>query len=51
MKILFVRHGDPDYELDSLTQKGDVSHLYVADEPPAFAARFCECYTNEDERH
>lgn len=30
---------------------GDVSHLYAADEPPAFAARFCECFTNEDERH
>lgn len=30
---------------------GDVSHLYAGDEPPAFAARFCECYTNEDERH
>ncbi len=30
---------------------GDISHLYAGDEPPAFAARFCECYTNEDERH
>lgn len=30
---------------------GDISHLYVANEPPAFAARFCECFTNEDERH
>ena len=30
---------------------GDISHLYVADQPPAFAARFCECYTNEDQRH
>ncbi len=30
---------------------GDISHLYVADEPPAFAARFCECYSNSDERH
>lgn len=30
---------------------GDISHLYVKDEPPAFAARFCECYDNEDERH
>ncbi|MBQ3817063.1 MAG: histidine phosphatase family protein [Clostridia bacterium] len=30
---------------------GDLSHLYVADEPPSFAARFCELYTNEDERH
>lgn len=30
---------------------GDVSHLYVHDEPPAFAARFCEMYSNTDERH
>lgn len=29
---------------------GDVSHLYVKGEPPAFAARFCECYRNEGER-
>lgn len=30
---------------------GDISHLYVKDEAPAFAARFCECYENEEERH
>lgn len=30
---------------------GDISHLYVAGEEPAFAARFCECYENMDERH
>lgn len=30
---------------------GDISHLYANQEPPAFAARFCECYANEDERH
>ncbi len=30
---------------------GDISHLYANDEPPAFAARFCECYDNIDERH
>ncbi|MBR6476166.1 MAG: histidine phosphatase family protein, partial [Lachnospiraceae bacterium] len=30
---------------------GDTSHLYVADEPPAFSGRFCECFTNENERH
>lgn len=30
---------------------GDISHLYVAKEPPAFAARFCECYENQEERH
>lgn len=29
---------------------GDISHLYVHDEEPAFAARFCECFDNEDER-
>ena len=30
---------------------GDTSHLYAAGEEPAFAARFCECYDNTDERH
>ncbi len=30
---------------------GDLSHLYAADEPPAFAARFCETYESFDERH
>lgn len=30
---------------------GETSHLYVAGEKPSFAARFCECYSNEDERH
>lgn len=30
---------------------GDISHLYAGNEPPAFAARFCECYKNKDERH
>lgn len=30
---------------------GDLSHLYAADEPASFAARFCEVYSNFDERH
>lgn len=30
---------------------GDVSHLYAKGVEPAFAARFCECYDNKDERH
>ncbi len=30
---------------------GDISHLYCADEPPAFAARFCETYDTTEERH
>ena len=29
---------------------GDTSHLYIADEPPSFSARFCECFT-DDPRH
>lgn len=31
-------------------QFGDISHLYAAGEEPSFAARFCECYT-DDTRH
>ena len=30
---------------------GDTSHLYVGNEPPAFSGRFCECFTNENDRH
>ena len=30
---------------------GDISHLYVADEEPSFAARFCEMYVKDEERH
>ncbi|MBO4902988.1 MAG: histidine phosphatase family protein [Lachnospiraceae bacterium] len=30
---------------------GDVSHLTQDHEPVSFAARFCECYDNADERH
>lgn len=33
-----------------MTSFGDTSHLYVHDEKPAVAARFCECYENEGER-
>jgi len=30
---------------------GDISHLDACNEEPAFAARFCEMFTNVDERH
>ena len=33
------------------SQIGDISHLYVAEEEPSFAARFCEMYQNIDQRH
>ena len=29
----------------------DISHLYAENEPPSFQARFCETYSNFDERH
>ena len=29
---------------------GDISHLALANEPPSFSARFCECFT-DDTRH
>ena len=34
-----------------MSNYGDVSHLYAKGEESAFAARFCEMYTNKDERH
>ncbi len=30
---------------------GDVSHLYAGGREASFAARFCECYKNHEERH
>ncbi len=30
---------------------GDITHLTMGNEPPAFSARFCERYENKDERH
>lgn len=34
-----------------MTAFGDISHLYKYGEPPAFAGRFCEMFSNEDQRH
>lgn len=34
-----------------MSSYGDISHLYAHGEEPAFAARFCECFCNEEERH
>lgn len=33
------------------TKIGDISHLYVGQEPPSFSARFCENFDNLEERH
>lgn len=42
------REGVASFRMNSY---GDISHLYAKGEEPAFAARFCEMYTNTDERH
>lgn len=42
------RQGKAAFRINSF---GDISHLYVAGEEPAFAARFCETFDNADERH
>ena len=34
-----------------MSEFGDVSHLYMAGRAPSFAARFCETFSNENERH
>lgn len=34
-----------------MTGFGDISHLYKYDRQPAFAGRFCEMFTNEEQRH
>ena len=30
---------------------GDISHLYAAGRDPSFSARFCETYSNTEQRH
>jgi probable phosphoglycerate mutase len=30
---------------------GDISHLYAGHEEPSFAGRFCELYSNQNQRH
>ena len=34
-----------------INEFGSTQHLYVAGQKPSFAARFCECYKNEGQRH
>ena len=34
-----------------VTAFGDISHLNIHGEPPAFAGRFCETFGNTEQRH
>lgn len=42
------REGVATFRMNSF---GDTSHLYVAGREPSFSARFCETYTNQEQRH
>lgn len=42
------REGNAYFRMNSY---GDVSHLYAKGEAPSFSARFCELYSNKEERH
>lgn len=42
------RRGIASFRMSSF---GDVAHLLAAGETPSFAARFCECFDNAEERH
>ncbi len=42
------REGEAYFRASSI---GDTGHLYAAGAEPSFSARFCECWTNKDERH
>lgn len=42
------REGIASFRVHSM---GDTSHLYVQGMEPSFSGRFCECYSNVEERH
>lgn len=49
--VLTTEERQKGYASFRMNSYGDTAHLYVNNEPRSFAARFCECFDNEDERH
>ncbi len=47
---LYTEEREPGFAHFRATAIGDISHLYAAGEEPSFAARFCEC-NSDDTRH
>lgn len=43
MRILIIRHGDPDYERDTLTEKGIRGICMWAENNPPFSRGFAKC--------
>ena len=39
MKLLFIRHGDPDYTIDSLTEKGWKEAEFLSEKVAALEAQ------------
>lgn len=48
---LFTEEREAGQALWRCTGFGDLSHLYAHREPPSFQARFCEAYSDFDQRH
>ena len=48
---VFTEERRPGKAIFRMASFGDISHLYAADEPPAFSARFCETFDSGEERH
>ena len=45
MKLLFIRHGDPDYTIDSLTEKGWKEAEFLSEKIAALDVRVFLCFS------
>lgn len=45
MKLLFIRHGDPDYTIDSLTEKGWKEAEFLSEKIAALDVRDFLCFS------
>jgi len=51
LSILATEERRKGYASFRMNAYGETTHLYMNGEPRSFAARFCECFDNEGERH
>ena len=49
MKLLFIRHGDPDYTIDSLTEKGWKEAEFLSEKIAALDVRDFLCFSALEE--
>lgn len=50
MKLLFIRHGDPDYTIDSLTEKGWKEAEFLSEKIAALDVRVFMSHRLEERR-